>query len=183
MDKSMLDRIIEELLETDKTGSYQAAINQLVPTTPELQMWRTDASIEPEKPILDTLRIITGSLKVTTADKTKQAGVITKIMLKSLQIAQTALLGLLFKSPVRVGLAYNTLHSVIKFLKRDILKADLKMKDVYKAVKTIRKPELIKEKQEVTITKMDKNYVWVDFGGKELKFKKDDFVDKFENKK
>lgn len=46
----------------------------------------------------------------------KESGFITKIVIKTLKVAQAALATMLLKSPFRVALAYNALHLVIKKL-------------------------------------------------------------------
>lgn len=120
----VLDLVISELLENDVDNIYRSSLNSLGQRYSKLSRWKTASKLpEPDEEVLEATKVmIDAALQVDTLCKQsnfeKDSGLINNIMLKALKIAQKILAGLLLKSPLKIGIAYNAMHNVIKFLEK-----------------------------------------------------------------
>jgi len=122
------DVFIKELLEHDINNVYGNCLNVLSHKYSRLNTYRVASKKEDVDDIVmkATLTAIDAVFQADIlfkqANFDKEAGMITKIILKTLKIAQKILAGLLIKSPLKVGIAYNAMHNVIKFIEKEIIK-------------------------------------------------------------
>lgn len=133
---SILQKSIDSLLEFDKNGIYQNHLNHLCGDYSNLAKWKTASKVEnPDVDVLKSLEIIIKAASdadfiyknYKIAAKGKGAkGFISKVILKTLKLAQTALAVLLIKNPLKIGIAYNAMHRVIKFLEREMIKKKIR---------------------------------------------------------
>ena len=124
----VLDLIVSELLENDVDNLYRYSLGYLGQRYSRLNKLRI-ATIkeEPDKYVLEATKVlIDAAIQFDTLYKQsnfeKESGLITNIMIKTLKISQKILAGLLLISPLKVGIAYNALHNVIKFLEKKKVK-------------------------------------------------------------
>jgi len=124
----VLSLIVSELLEKDVDSLYRNSINFLGHKYSKLRQWK-NASIsqEPDKEILEATKIVIDAaiqfdILCKQSSFEKESGLISNIMLKTLKIAQKVLAGLLLSSPLKIGIAYNAMHNVIKFLEKKKIK-------------------------------------------------------------
>jgi len=126
---SILEKTISEILSKDD-GEYQAHLNFLSERYPDLKHWKTSSKVKKiDENILKSLEIIVkasldADFLINQKEKFAAGNFLNKIVLKTLKVAQTTLATLLFKTPLRVGLAYNALHMVIKYLEKEIKKKE-----------------------------------------------------------
>lgn len=124
----ILEFSISKLIENDKTGEYRASVNNLSKRYSKLNFWKTSSKNQDNDEIVDEATkiyvdaILHADSLYKQAEFSKNSGFITKIILKTLKIAQKMLATLLFKSPLKVGIAYNAMHNVIKYLEREMKK-------------------------------------------------------------
>lgn len=118
---------IDELLENDANNEYRCALSRLSNKYSRFREYRTASKVSVDNDVLvATETIIQAALQADNllkqADFDREAGLITKVIIKTLQVAQKVLAGLLITSPVKVGIAYNAMHNVIKFLEKEMRK-------------------------------------------------------------
>lgn len=124
------------LLENDINGEYRSAIRRLGFEYDSLLLFNKSAGSdkEPDEDILEATRIALDAAKaanelfiaaaVKKKDDEVDLGFYTKAVLKTLKIAQTMLAGLLPKSPLKIGIAYNAMQFVLKFVKKKLIKKE-----------------------------------------------------------
>jgi hypothetical protein len=126
--ENILDLCIFELLNNDKEYTYRKALSVLSQKYSRVEKKYIIAkNTNVDSDILEATKIIVeASLQADILLKqskfVKDATILTKIILKTLKIAQKILAGLLLKSPLKIGIAYNALHNVIKFLEKSMIK-------------------------------------------------------------
>jgi len=126
----IIEQTVEHLLLNDDAHEYQAALNVLCAKYSKLEQWKKECSVEPSAVTLETCEILVKA--AIEADyyqynqHFKVAGMVTRLMLKSLKIAQGVLALMLVKSPLKVAIAYNSLHWVIKSIEEKENKEDEK---------------------------------------------------------
>lgn len=122
---SILELVVKNLLMHDN-GDYRSALSILSRKYSQLKVDKI-ASRRCSKEVLQSCEIVVkAAIKADELSKQKTAGLLNKVLIKTLKIAQAALALFLLKSPFRIGLAYNALHNVIKFLEREEKKEKLK---------------------------------------------------------
>jgi hypothetical protein len=130
---SILELFTNELLKNDIDGQYAGAIKLYSSKYPQLKKIAFKGTT-PDDLIKKTTElvlenIIEADFLFKQAEHYKEAGFIMNIIIKTLKIAQKMLAALLFQSPFRVGIAYNALHSVIKFFEQKKKKEELQKKE------------------------------------------------------
>jgi len=127
---AILEKTINNILENDD-GTYQNHLNFLSSQYPELKKWESASKMasksDVNEDVLEVLEIVVkasldADFLLNQRVKFSASDFLNKVVIKTLKVAQTALATLLFKTPFRVGLAYNALHSVIKYLDREMKK-------------------------------------------------------------
>ena len=122
---SIVNLVVENLLLNDN-GEYRSALSILSRKYSQIKIDRV-ASRRCSKEVMKSCEIaIEAAIKADELSKQKTAGLLNKILIKTLKIAQAALAIFLLKSPFKVGLAYNALHNVIKYLEHEEKKEKLK---------------------------------------------------------
>ena len=131
----ILEKTIETLLDNDKGNIYQSHLNHLCDRYSSLSNWKTASKTKDiDKIVMQALEVVVKAAsdadflykehsKIAAGGGFK--GFITKVILKTLKIAQATLAVLLIKSPLKVGIAYNAMHHVIKYLEREMRKQKL----------------------------------------------------------
>lgn len=122
-----LEFVVSELLENDIESLYQSSLNSLSNKYSRLKNWKTASKVQEDALVLEATKIVVdAAIQFDFLSKQsnfeKESGLITNIMLKTLKIAQKILAGLLLKSPLKIGIAYNAMHNAIKFLEKGIKK-------------------------------------------------------------
>ena len=126
---TILEKSINEILKNDD-GVYQEHLNILSDRYSNLNQWKTSSkNKEIDENVLRSLEIVVkasldADFLLNQKLKFSAGDFLNKILIKTLKIAQASLATLLFKTPFRVGLAYNALHHVIKFLEKEMVKKD-----------------------------------------------------------
>jgi len=123
----IFEATIQQLLEQDYNGDYKKSLSELSSKYSRLMKYK-NASLNKADPIvleaceivLQTISKVDALYKQSNFDK--ESGFITNIMIKTLEVAQKLLSTLLVKSPMKVGVAYNAMHNVIKFLRKEMKK-------------------------------------------------------------
>lgn len=127
---AILEKTINNILENDD-GTYQNHLNFLSSQYLELKKWESASKMasksDVNEDVLEVLEIVVkasldADFLLNQRVKFSASDFLNKVVIKTLKVAQTALATLLFKTPFRVGLAYNALHSVIKYLDREMKK-------------------------------------------------------------
>jgi hypothetical protein len=118
----ILEKTIEYLLQEDSSQEFQSAINSLCKKYSKLEQWKKEVDIQPSSIVLDSCDIALSAALDADYYQYNQdfrvAGMVTKLMLKSLKIAQGILALMLIKSPLKVAVAYNALHWVIQSIEK-----------------------------------------------------------------
>jgi hypothetical protein len=132
---SVQSQLLEYLVKNDIDNQYQTAINQLSKKYSFLDNYSNKTSSKVDIEVLQSVEIFANicndieTIKVAGFSKEKEKepelDFYSKAVLKSLKVAQVALLGLLPKSPWKVGIAYNALHFIIKYVEKDLKKKAL----------------------------------------------------------
>jgi len=128
--QDILEFTISELLMNDCDGAYRASLSNLSNKYAKLEKWRIASKKNIDQDVLNATKIVVeavsqADLLSKQADFEKNASFLIKIMVKTLKIAQKMLAALLVTSPLKVGVAYNAMHNVIKFLEKSLLKKEL----------------------------------------------------------
>ena len=127
---AILEKTINNILKNDD-GTYQNHLNFLSSQYLELKKWESASKMasksDVNEDVLEVLEIVVkasldADFLLNQRVKFSASDFLNKVVIKTLKVAQTALATLLFKTPFRVGLAYNALHSVIKYLDREMKK-------------------------------------------------------------
>lgn len=129
-------KLISYLIENDCDHEYQKAINKLSVdygflfehTKKIASNDRIDGNVfDAAKIIMQAVDEVEKTSKMLTAavkkedDETK-LDFYTNAVLKTLKTAQMMLASLLFKSPFKIGIAYNALHFIIRYIEREMKK-------------------------------------------------------------
>ena len=131
---NILQNLIQDLLKNDIDNCYQRHLNFLSKKNHQLKQWETSLKIgKIDDNVLEALKIVVNAgIESQIIQKyssfNKDAGLINKIMLKSLKIAQKILAVLLLQSPFKIGIAYNAMQNVIKFLQKQMKTKLVKLK-------------------------------------------------------
>lgn len=128
-----MNDILAKIIEDDFELDYQRHINILSKKHKYLKKWASsDVHLSPDPVITEALETIFKTCSYINKESIlqKESGLIFNVALKALKIAQGILAVLLLKDPIRVGIAYTALHSVIKTLQKD--KNDKELKKVKK---------------------------------------------------
>jgi hypothetical protein len=132
-----LNATLSHIIENDDCGVYSSHIAFLAKKSKTSTLFETSSKLKIaasenhlNDPIIsDTLKIIINACNEADIlyknSFKKEAGFITKVIIKTLKVAQAALATMLLKSPVRVAIAYNALHFVIKHLESLEKKSDI----------------------------------------------------------
>jgi hypothetical protein len=135
----IIEQTIKHLLRHDYLHEYQAAINVLCDKYSKLTQWKNEISFLPSSVVIDSCEIaIKAAIEAdyyANNQDFKFAGIVTKLMLKSLKIAQGVLSLMLIKSPLKVAIAYNALHWVINLIEGKENKEHIKKHDKRKVNK------------------------------------------------
>ena len=123
MSNSILSLVISEL---KRDNEYHNALSELQ----QLKRYGFYFTVKKNCQISDNVReatkiIVSAAIQVDSLQKqasfNKDASFISKIMLKTLKITQKMLAGMLLANPIKISIAYNALHNVIKFLEKSSL--------------------------------------------------------------
>ena len=126
----ILEKTVGYLIDDDE---YRCHLAYLRKEFPKLRRWSVELpkNFTPNNDILESTRlVINASIEAdciynqAIMDKSfnKQASFISKIIIKTLKIAEKALALLIFQNPLKVGFAYSALHQVIKFFEKQLKK-------------------------------------------------------------
>lgn len=126
------DMLLKELVAHDADWSYQKSLSVLSSKYNSLHEYKTASKEEVDEIVLEATRIAYDAVQqadflLKQSNFEKESSLLTKIVLKTLKVAQKMLAGLLLKNPLKVGIAYNAMHNVIKFLEKQ-LKEKIKKK-------------------------------------------------------
>lgn len=124
---NVLEFSVSELLKNDDEKAYRFALSDFSVKISKLKRWKIankknvdDVVKEATKVYMDAILSVDSLLK--QADFEKNSGFVTKVIVKTLKVAQKMLATMLIKNPVKVGIAYNAMHNVIKFLEKEMKK-------------------------------------------------------------
>jgi hypothetical protein len=128
--QDIIEFTVSELLQNDQNNMYRSALSDLSKKYSKLEKWKTASKRQIDKEVLDATKIVIDAILqvdslMKQANFDKNASFITKIMIKTLKIAQKILAALLVTSPLKVGIAYNAMHNVIKYLEKSLLKKEI----------------------------------------------------------
>jgi hypothetical protein len=129
----LVEKFTNYVLVQDKDNYYRDHIAHLSDSFVGLKKYaskteRTEFDVD----TLQALKIAYKSLQEAeemtknSAFEKESKNFLNKLLLKTLKIAQASLGLLLFKTPLRVAIAYNALHWVIKYLDKELKKQEKK---------------------------------------------------------
>ena len=124
----ILDFFVSELLSHDKNDLYGEYINVLSSKFNRIKKYKTASKKDVvDKEMLKIIESVFNSVQQADilykqASFGKNSAFLTKVVLKTLQVAQKMLAGLLIKDPFKIGVAYNAMHNVIKYLEKELKK-------------------------------------------------------------
>ena len=130
--KSTVTLFVDYIISLDKSDDCRKCLSLFRIQHPKLKKSIIASKIDDElfdacKIAVDACRKADNLLNQKKAFS-KDAGFITKAVLKILKLAQGSLAFLLLKSPLRVAFAYTALHTVIKYLEKEHKKEEQKQK-------------------------------------------------------
>jgi hypothetical protein len=131
----LLDKFTEYVFAQDTNGYYRDHIACLSKDFVGLQKFASKTErTEFDADTLQALKIAiiaiqeAEEIQKNAAFEKESKNFLNKLLLKTLQIAQKSLALLLFKTPLRVAIAYNALHWVIAYLSKELKKSEEKDK-------------------------------------------------------
>lgn len=131
----LTDKFVDYVLQQDKDNYYRDHITHLSNNLSVLKKYAVKSDrTEYDTDTLEVLKFAFKSIHeaeniYATAGFEKQSkNFLNKLVLKTLKIAQASLAVLLFKTPLRVAVAYNALQWVIKYLQKEMEKIEKEKK-------------------------------------------------------
>ena len=129
----LTDKFVANVLQQDQGSFYRDHIARLGSTSSALKKYAAKTErTEFDSEVLESLKIAfkglheAENISISASFEKQSKNFLNKLVLKTLKIAQASLAVLLFKTPLRVAVAYNALQWVIKYLQKELEKAEKK---------------------------------------------------------
>ena len=137
IDDKILAMVASEILRNDSDGEFRQIISTLSPKYHKLnrlvsglKMAHANGTVKIDKNVSKAIETVLAA--AIEADNLKRSSIggmkkeadkfLSKLIIKTLKIAQKTLAMLLVLSPMKIGVAYNAMQSAIKFLEKELLK-------------------------------------------------------------